>query len=111
MNTEIELSLSLSPSHNAEFKRKVAKLLPQASKPVEQLLVSIYYDTPALDLAKRRMGLRLRKQGNQWIQTVKFGQKGGGGLNARTEVEHITHGQMLELANIGHVEARDFLCG
>ncbi|MFZ1365711.1 MAG: CHAD domain-containing protein [Brachymonas denitrificans] len=110
MNTEIELSLSLSPSHNAEFKRKVAKLLPQASKPVEQLLVSIYYDTPALDLAKRRMGLRLRKQGNQWIQTVKFGQKGGGGLNARTEVEHITHGQMLELANIGHVEARDFLC-
>ena len=78
MSTEIELSLSLSPSQNAEFKRKVAKLLPQASKPVEQPLVSIYYDTPALDLAKRRMGLRLRQQGNQWIQTVKFGQKGGG---------------------------------
>ena len=110
MSTEIELSLSLSPSQNAEFKRRVAKLLPQASKPVEQLLVSIYYDTPALDLARRRMGLRLRQQGSQWIQTVKFGQKGGGGLNARTEVEHITHGQMLELANIGHVEARDFLC-
>ena len=41
MSTEIELSLSLSPSQNAEFKRKVAKLLPQASKPVEQPLVSI----------------------------------------------------------------------
>ena len=110
MSTEIELSLSLSPSQNTEFKRRVAKLLPQASRSVEQPLVSIYYDTPALDLARRRMGLRLRQQGSQWIQTVKFGQKGGGGLNARTEVEHITHGQMLELANIGHVEARDFLC-
>ena len=62
MSTEIELSLSLSPSQNAEFKRKVAKLLPQASKPVEQPLVSIYYDTPALDLAKRRMGLRVVAQ-------------------------------------------------
>lgn len=110
MTTEIELSLSLPPSQNADFKRKVAKLLPHASKPVEQPLVSIYYDTPALDLSQRRMGLRLRQQGTQWIQTVKFGQKGGGGLNARTEVEHITHGQMLELANIGHEEARDFLC-
>ncbi len=110
MDTEIELALTLAAAHNEDFRARIAKLFPKASQAQEQALVSIYYDTPALDLAQRRMGLRLRQVGNQWVQTVKFGQKGAGGLSTRVEVEHITHGQALELANIANLEARNFLC-
>lgn len=41
-----------------------------------------YYDTPEQDLAKRGIGLRIRKEGDEWVQTIKAG---GDGLAARLE--------------------------
>ena len=109
MNTEIELCLRLPPEQQPAFARKVEKLFPRASKPQMQELVSIYYDTPALDLAQRSMGLRLRKQGDAWMQTLKFGQTGSGGLNQRIELEHPVASQALDLQAIDHASTRDFL--
>ena len=110
MDQEIELCLALPAELNSAFIRKLPKLLPAAGKPEQQDLLSIYYDTPNMDLQRRDMGLRLRQKGNQWIQTVKYGQSAGAGLNARAEFEHITHGPALELANIADLDARNFLC-
>ena len=51
-----------------------------------------YYDTPEQDLAKRGIGLRIRKEGDEWVQTIKAG---GDGLAARLEhnapldIEHV----------------------
>jgi triphosphatase len=36
-----------------------------------QPLTSIYFDTPELDLAGQRVGLRLRRVGRVWLQTLK----------------------------------------
>ena len=110
MDQEIELCLALPAELNAAFIQKLPKLLPAAGKAVQQDLLSIYYDTPNMDLQRREMGLRLRQKGEQWIQTVKYGQSAGGGLNARAEFEHITHGPALELANIADLDARNLLC-
>lgn len=46
-----------------------------------------YFDTPDLALAKRRLGLRLRKRGRHWLQTVKTAEPSSGGLAQRSEWE------------------------
>lgn len=41
-----------------------------------------YYDTPDQDLAKKGIGLRIRQEGEAWVQTIKAG---GDGIAARLE--------------------------
>jgi triphosphatase len=50
-------------------------------------LVSTYYDTSNLELKRRGLTLRVREQGNRFIQTVKTGDPGGGDLLMRGEWE------------------------
>src|SRR5207248_4781691 len=52
-------------------------------------LVSTYFDTPKLRLAGAGVGLRIRRDGRRWIQTVKGPPQAqsGGGLTARPEYE------------------------
>ncbi|MBK8971910.1 MAG: CYTH domain-containing protein [Hahellaceae bacterium] len=80
---EIELKLVIPA---AQSERAVA-VLTQLLGPVceTQDLVSIYYDTPERQLRSQRMALRLRKQGVQWIQTLKGGGGVHGGLHSRNE--------------------------
>ena len=109
MATEIELCLSLWPEAAPLLVDEVA--LAYGVAPRTRELVSVYYDTPDLLLARRRMGLRLRRAGEQWIQTVKFGQMSDDGLSARRELEHVTRGQALELQHIDDPEVQAFLGG
>lgn len=132
MHTEIELTLCLPADQAAAFATQVAQLFPAASAPQTQPLRSIYYDTPALDLALQGMGLRLRQQGDGWVQTLKFkppkpatsvGASDAStplaadpaspvtseGLHTRVEIEHTTATQTLELHRIDHASIRDFL--
>ena len=52
-------------------------------------LASTYFDTASLRLAKSGVGLRMRRDGRRWIQTVKgpAAAESGGGLAARPEYE------------------------
>ena len=50
-------------------------------------LISTYYDTPDRYLSKLKLGLRLRKKGSQWFQTVKTAGKVREGLHQRQEWE------------------------
>ena len=68
MATEIELKLQLTP--------QAARQLPShpllaGIKPQRQHLLNTYYDTPTLELHDRRVALRFRKKGWQWLLTVK----------------------------------------
>ena len=109
MNTEIELCLCVLPKQQGALIKQISVLFPAASRPEEQELYGIYYDTPALDLARHRMGLRLRKQDGYWVQAVKLGRPGEGALHTRLEFEHATKKQALELHRISHPSTRDFL--
>jgi triphosphatase len=53
----------------------------------QERLISTYYDTPDLALKQQAMTLRVRERGGQFIQTVKTGDLGAGGILSRGEWE------------------------
>ena len=52
-----------------------------------QSLDNIYYDTKDLSLRRRGIGLRLRRKGRIWLQTVKLAGAAHAGLSSRSEWE------------------------
>jgi len=81
METELKLSLSA-----ADLPRLLGHpLLTQASD--TQRLHNTYFDTPDLALQQRRMAVRERLAGDQWLLTVKTAGQSQNGLSRRQEWE------------------------
>ncbi|HEY4999648.1 MAG TPA: CHAD domain-containing protein [Usitatibacter sp.] len=92
---EIELKLAIEPSRRREFLR--SPML--AGVPSTRMrLANIYFDTPECALRHGQMALRLRRGGRRWVQTLKAGHSGAGGLHAREEWEFDRPGPHLDLA-------------
>ncbi|CAJ0880819.1 CYTH domain-containing protein [Ralstonia flatus] len=84
MAREIELKLAVSAgTHDALVSWLDANA--QAAGSVE--LANVYYDTPDQALARSRAALRVRRQGSQWLQTLKTAAVSTSGLSARHEWE------------------------
>jgi triphosphatase len=66
MATEIELKFRIPPARLAALRRAVATTTAQV-----QPLAAAYFDTPGEHLAAARMALRLRREGDAWVQTLK----------------------------------------
>lgn len=82
---EIELKLALPPAQAAAFVKRMARR--RTLKPVEQDLVTIYFDTPDFALAAAGVALRVRRAGRRWLQTLKTEGERQGGLSRRAEYE------------------------
>lgn len=95
MASEIELKLSLAPGDEAAL-RKAAALAPAA--PTRARMLALYFDTPRRELAQAEMALRLRRRGGRWVQSLKAGASGLGGLHARSEWEFERPGPTIDLA-------------
>ena len=92
METELKLSLR---------QQDVPALLahPLLAAPAKaQRLLNTYFDTPALDLKQRRMAVRERLAGDQWLLTVKTAGKSENGLSRRQEWEAPTTQGALDFA-------------
>jgi len=98
--TEVELKLSLDPralkgdGAAARFAQHPAIAHVKSGRARTTRLVSTYYDTPDLRLARHGIVLRLRRDGTRWLQTVKGPPLSGtsAGLHARSEFEcGLTH--------------------
>lgn len=84
MAREVELKLAVSAgTHDALVGWLDAHA--QAAGSVE--LGNVYYDTPDQALARDRAALRVRRQGSQWLQTLKTAAVSTSGLSARHEWE------------------------
>jgi inorganic triphosphatase YgiF len=95
---EIELKLVVP----AAAVRRLAShpLLRGRSRPARQRLYAIYFDTPALDLWRQGIALRVRREGRRWVQTVKGGGSAQGGLHQRAEAEAEVAGPQPNLSRV-----------
>jgi inorganic triphosphatase YgiF len=100
MPIETELKLRLSPDGVARLQRNTLLKSLSISKPITQRLYSIYYDTPKLDLNRHGIGLRLRRSGRRWVQTIKGGGGVTAGLHQRDEWEFPVLKEQLDFTKI-----------
>lgn len=97
MSLEVELKLQLLTDDPVNLKDNPWVALCCAEPPRTVHLVSTYFDTPDLQLYKQRICLRLRKVGNQWLQTVKTPGTASAGLHQRNEWEDVLNGPEWDL--------------
>ncbi|PUE46464.1 hypothetical protein B9Z47_14080 [Limnohabitans sp. 2KL-1] len=81
METELKLSLNAQ-----DLPRLLAHPLLAGAGSVQRLL-NTYFDTPELALQRRRMAVRERLAGEQWLLTVKTAGHSENGLSRRQEWE------------------------
>ena len=102
--SEVELKFDLAPQAHAAFRRLPALSGAQART---TRILSTYFDTPDFELRRREMALRLRRAGRRWIQTLKAGRSGAGGLHAREEWEAERPGPTLDASVLAHTALGD----
>lgn len=100
---EIELKLAVP----AVALTRLRGRLRRRGEPSTQLLDTTYYDTPERLLGGQGMALRLRRQGRQWVQTLKSGDASAA-LSARGEWELPLTRRALDLQRLP-VDARKLL--
>jgi len=106
MSTEIELKLQLSPKSAAKLAHHplLAKIPSQRLR-----LLNTYFDTPKLELHERRVAVRFRKKGWQWLCTVKSAEPASGGLAMRSEWETQATPGTFDFNHVDNPEFRSFL--
>lgn len=106
MSIEIELKLQLSP----KTAKKLITHPLLATIPAQKVrLLNTYYDTPKLDLHSKRIAVRFRKKGEQWLLTVKSAEPASGGLAMRSEWETEAKPGYFNFSHVDVDEMRDFL--
>jgi inorganic triphosphatase YgiF len=99
MSQEIELKLALAARHLAALERAPA-LRQAGAQRARKRLYTVYYDTPEGALWRQGIALRLRRDGNRWLQTVKWGGDVAGGLHTRGELEAAVPGPLADFSLI-----------
>lgn len=90
---EVELKLELPPGQVAAFMKRMAR---RRSAPLQQDLVTRYFDTPDFALSAQGVALRVRRAGRRWLQTLKTEGERQGGLSRRVEFEMPVAGGALD---------------
>jgi inorganic triphosphatase YgiF len=68
----------------------------------------MYFDTPERELARARIAIRLRREGRNWVQTLKTP---GANSITRVEMNHPRPGPILDLSVYAGTEVHDALAG
>ena len=106
MAQEIELKLQLT----AKTARQLLKHPLLAALPAKkQDLLNTYYDTADLALTQRRIALRFRKKGEDWLLTVKSAEPAAGGLAVRSEWECPARPGEFNFSHVDRPDLQDFL--
>ncbi|WP_454688503.1 CYTH and CHAD domain-containing protein [Achromobacter aloeverae] len=71
-------------------------------------LHAMYFDTPDRELARARVAIRLRREGNVWVQTLKTP---GNNAITRIELNHPRPGPILDLSVYAGTEVEATLAG
>ena len=97
MVKETEIKLRVSPSALATLRRHPLLNERLVGDWQTGTLYNQYYDTAARDLAAARVALRVRRDGEQFIQTLKSKGQSVAGLSERNEWDWSVEGGSLDL--------------
>jgi inorganic triphosphatase YgiF len=95
MGIEREIKLALPADQADAATQWFTAFAGQAGKPVA--LDNLYFDTPALTLARSKSALRLRCTPDGWLQTFKTIGNAQSGMHSRHEWEMAVAGPALEI--------------
>jgi len=101
--SEQELKLHVPPTAGAAVQQELRK---RAATRVR--LHALYFDTPERELARARIALRLRREGRDWVQTLKMP---GADAITRLELNHPRPGPVLDLSVYAGTEVEAALAG
>lgn len=102
VNRETELKLAVRPEDLGKLRD--APLLKSKGRAETRRMEAIYYDTPDHRLAQRLVTLRVRKQGDRYVQTIKSAPLAGS--LSRGEWEWPVDGPRLDLSLVVDPDAR-----
>ena len=97
MATELEIKLSVSEAAQAQALQWLSAR-PEVRPGKNKSLVNRYFDTPKADLNRAKATLRIRKAGNDYIQTLKTRGEFVDGAHRREEWEWPVSGPDLDLS-------------
>lgn len=88
--SEQELKLHVPASARRAVQQEIRQ-----SEATSIRLHALYFDTPTRELARARIALRLRQEGDDWVQTLKMP---GADAITRVEINHPRPGPVLDLS-------------
>jgi len=91
-----EIELKLRIKENCDNVLDELKRIFNAKAFSSEQLLNSYYDTPAFDLNHKKVALRIRQQGGQYIQTLKTKGKSKKGVHQRGEWEWLLDQKRLD---------------
>jgi inorganic triphosphatase YgiF len=97
VSTETELKLALEDTTAEQLQAQAEIVSHAVGSPRQRQVDSVYFDTGRLSLLKRGIALRLRRDGDRWLQTVKTSGSTSAGLHQRGEWETAIDGKHLQL--------------
>jgi inorganic triphosphatase YgiF len=97
VSTETELKLALEGITAEQLQAQAEVVSHAVGGPRQRQVDSVYFDTGKLSLLKRGIALRLRRDGDRWLQTVKTSGSASAGLHQRGEWETAIDGKDLQL--------------
>lgn len=109
MAIETELKLRIAPEHMARLREHAFWRAYALTAPRTRQLFNQYFDTPDLALHHAAMALRLRRNGDQWLQTLKGGGAIEAGLHQRNEWEIAVAGAALDFSAHAEVDWANLL--
>ncbi|MBP0600779.1 CHAD domain-containing protein [Herbaspirillum sp. LeCh32-8] len=95
---ETELKLLLDPAHTKALIKHPLLARHALVAPRTKDQTGVYFDTAGHDFRKHDAGLRVRRTGKEYVQTLKAGGGVSGGLHQRNEWESIVAGEQPDLA-------------
>ncbi|TDH38783.1 CYTH and CHAD domain-containing protein [Pseudohoeflea suaedae] len=104
--SEIELKFMVEEGRGRPVWNRAIELGYAHAEPSVRQLESIYYDTPDKRLRKAGISLRIRRDGDRWLQTVKYKRRLNAGLSRAEEFEVEVPGKTVELLAIPDDKAR-----